>query len=240
MSAARSGARAVVRYDDDDPYLVVAADKGTASFSDIANDVAAEYGFWLGDAFASGGRHGYDHKAMGITARGAWESVKRHFRSSGATSRPSRSRWSESATCPVTCSATACSAPSTPGCSRPSTTSTSSWIRTRIPRPATPSAGGCSSCRASSWSDYDPQLISERWRRVRARAPRSIALSAEVRCALGIKAERLTPAELIRELLRAPVDLLFNGGIGTYVKARGGNATPSRGQGQRARARRRG
>ena len=72
-----------MRYDDDDPYLVVAADKGTATFSDIANDVAAEYGFWLGDAFASGGSHGYDHKAMGITARGAWESVKRHFRELG-------------------------------------------------------------------------------------------------------------------------------------------------------------
>ncbi len=73
----------VVRYDDDDPYLVVAADKGTAAFSDIANGVAAEYGFWLGDAFASGGSHGYDHKQMGITARGAWESVKRHFRELG-------------------------------------------------------------------------------------------------------------------------------------------------------------
>ena len=73
----------VVRYDDDDPYLVVAADKGTATFSDIANGVSADYGFWLGDAFASGGSHGYDHKEMGITARGAWESVKRHFRELG-------------------------------------------------------------------------------------------------------------------------------------------------------------
>ncbi len=77
------GPERVVRYDDDDPYLVVAADKGTAAFSDIANEVAAEYGFWLGDAFASGGSHGYDHKQMGITARGAWESVKRHFRELG-------------------------------------------------------------------------------------------------------------------------------------------------------------
>ena len=109
-SAARSCRRRdVVRYDGDDPYLVVAADKGTATFSDIANAIAAEYGFWLGDAFASGGSAGYDHKEMGITARGAWESVKRHFRELGidiADARTSPS--SASATCRATCSATAC------------------------------------------------------------------------------------------------------------------------------------
>ena len=106
----------VVRYDDDDPYLVVAADKGTASFSDIANAVSAEYGFWLGDAFASGGSHGYDHKAMGITARGAWESVKRHFRELG-TDVAARGvhRGRRSATCPATCSATGCCARRTSG-----------------------------------------------------------------------------------------------------------------------------
>ena len=99
----------VVRHDGDDPYLVVAADKGTATFSDIANAIAAEYGFWLGDAFASGGSAGYDHKKMGITARGAWESVKRHFRELGIdVADAPTSRWSASATCPATCSATAC------------------------------------------------------------------------------------------------------------------------------------
>ena len=82
----------VVRRDADNPYLVVAADKGTATFSDIANQVSADYGFWLGDAFASGGSHGYDHKKMGITARGAWESVKRHFREMGADTQCLRSR----------------------------------------------------------------------------------------------------------------------------------------------------
>ena len=106
-----------MRHDGDDTYLVVAADKGTATFSDIANAVAVEYGFWLGDAFASGGSVGYDHKAMGITARGAWESVKRHFRELGVdTQTRGRSPSSASATCPATCSATACCSPSTSGC----------------------------------------------------------------------------------------------------------------------------
>ena len=119
----------VVRYDDDDPYLVVAADKGTASFSDIANEVSAEYGFWLGDAFASGGSHGYDHKEMGITARGAWESVKRHFRELGTdVAERGVHRGRRSVTCPGTCSATGCCARRTPGCWRRSTTSTCSWI----------------------------------------------------------------------------------------------------------------
>ena len=104
---------AVKVLDDDGPYLVVAADKGTAAFSDLANEIAAERGFWLGDAFASGGRHGYDHKALGITARGAWESVRGTCARWGATPRAARrSRWSESATCRATCSATAC-------CNRP-------------------------------------------------------------------------------------------------------------------------
>jgi glutamate dehydrogenase len=97
-----------VRHDPDDPYLVVAADKGTATFSDIANSVSADYGFWLDDAFASGGSVGYDHKKMGITARGAWESVKRHFRSMGINTQTHRLPWPVSAICPVTCSVTAC------------------------------------------------------------------------------------------------------------------------------------
>ena len=121
----------VVRYDGDDPYLVVAADKGTASFSDMANGISKETGFWLGDAFASGGSIGYDHKKMGITARGAWESVKRHFRELGHDIQSRTSRWSGSATWRATCSGTACSSRSTSACSAPSTTSTCSWTRSR-------------------------------------------------------------------------------------------------------------
>ena len=139
----------VVRFDGDDPYLVVAADKGTATFSDIANGVAADYGFWLGDAFASGGSAGYDHKKMGITARGAWESVKRHFRELGVdVADRGLHRRRASATCPATSSATGCSCPSTSGSSPRSTTATSSSTPTPTRPPRTPSAGGCSSCRA--------------------------------------------------------------------------------------------
>ena len=107
--------RDVVRRDSDDPYFVVAADKGTATFSDTANAISEEHGFWLDDAFASGGSAGYDHKKMGITAKGAWEAVKRHFREMTATSRQRRSRWWASATCPATFSATACCCRSTRG-----------------------------------------------------------------------------------------------------------------------------
>ena len=140
----------VVRHDDDDPYLVVAADKGTATFSDIANGVAAEYGFWLGDAFASGGSAGYDHKEMGITARGAWESVKRHFRELGHRHRRRpTSPSSASATCRATCSATACCCRAHIRLRRrvrPPPHLPRSRTRTR--RRASPSASGCSSCRA--------------------------------------------------------------------------------------------
>ena len=125
-----------VRRDGDDPYLVVAADKGTANFSDTANAIAEAHHFWLGDAFASGGSHGYDHKKMGITARGAWEAVKRHFREMDTTSRRRRSRWSASATCRATCSATACCSHRRSGWSPPSTIATSSSIPTRSRRRA--------------------------------------------------------------------------------------------------------
>ncbi len=153
----------VVRHDGDDSYLVVAADKGTATFSDIANgDRGTDYGFWLGDAFASGGSVGYDHKAMGITARGAWVSVQRHFRERGIDC-PERGlhRASASATCPVTSSATACSAPSTSGWWPRSTTATSS--STRRPTPATSYAERqrLFELPRSSWQDYDTTLISE-------------------------------------------------------------------------------
>ena len=147
--AARSCRRqGVVRHDGDDPYLVVAADKGTATFSDTANGIALKHGFWLGDAFASGGSAGYDHKAMGITARGAWEAVKRHFREMDVDIQTSRSASSASATCRATCSATAC-------CCRAQTRLVAAFDHRDIfidpdPDPAarSPSASGCSRCRA--------------------------------------------------------------------------------------------
>ena len=138
----------VVRHDGDDPYLVVAADKGTATFSDIANALADEYGFWLGDAFASGGSQGYDHKGMGITARGGWESVKRHFRGSASTVRAPTSPPSASATWAATCSATGCCSPGTSGWWARSTTCTCSSTRTRTRRRPSRSASACSRCRA--------------------------------------------------------------------------------------------
>ena len=167
----------VVRHDGDDPYLVVAADKGTATFSDIANAISRSCGFWLGDAFASGGSAGYDHKEMGITARGAWESVQAALpRARRRHADAATSRWSASVTCPATCSATACCSPSTSSSWRRSTTATSSSTRTPIPRPASPSASGCSSLPRSSWADYDPALISAAAASFRAR-PKSVALS---------------------------------------------------------------
>ena len=208
----------VVRYDDDDPYLVVAADKGTASFSDIANDIADEYGFWLGDAFASGGSHGYDHKQMGITARGAWESVKRHFRELGTDVQ------NEDSTVigigdmagDVFGNGMLCS---------PHIRLLAAFNHMHVfldpdPDPATSfqERQRLFSLPRSSWSDYDPSLISAGGG-VFDRAAKSIPISPEVREALAIEDEQLSPADLIRRLLCAPVDLLFNGGIGTYVKA---------------------
>jgi len=208
----------VVRYDEDDPYLVVAADKGTASFSDIANAVSAEYGFWLGDAFASGGSHGYDHKQMGITARGAWESVKRHFRELGT----------DIQTEDFTTVAIGDMSGDVFGngmlCS-PRTRLIAAFNHQHVfldPDPDPELSYGerrrLFALERSSWTDYDPALISEGGG-VHARTEKSIPLTRQVRSALGIDAERLSPDELIRAILRAPVDLLFNGGIGTYVKA---------------------
>ncbi len=212
------GPERVVRYDEDDPYLVVAADKGTATFSDIANEVSAEYGFWLGDAFASGGSHGYDHKQMGITARGAWESIKRHFRELGTDIQRH----------PFTVVGIGDMSGDVFGnamlLSRhtrllaafnhahvfldPNPDPTVSFAERRrlfeLPR--------------SAWSDFDRSLISSGGG-VYERSAKAIPISPEVQAALRIEADSLAPAELIRELLRAPVDLLFNGGIGTYVKS---------------------
>jgi hypothetical protein len=138
----------VVIHDGDDPYFVVAADKGTATFSDVANAIALERGFWLGDAFASGGSNGYDHKAMGITAKGAWISVQRHFLELGIDVQTDRSRSPAAATCRATCSATACCCRRRSSWSRRSTTATSSSIPIPIRRRAGPSASACSTCRA--------------------------------------------------------------------------------------------
>ena len=208
----------VVRYDDDDPYLVVAADKGTATLSDVANEVSAEYGFWLGDAFASGGSHGYDHKKMGITARGAWESVKRHFRELGVDVQRED----------FTVVGIGDMAGDVFG---------NGMLRSRHikllaafnhlhifldpnpdPEVSFAERERLFSLPRSAWSDYRQGLISVGGG-VFPRTAKSIPISGEVRAALGIDADELTPSELIRRLLCAPVDLLWNGGIGTYVKA---------------------
>jgi glutamate dehydrogenase len=208
----------VVRYDDDDPYLVVAADKGTASFSDIANEVSAEYGFWLGDAFASGGSHGYDHKQMGITARGTWESVKRHFRELGTDIQSTE----------FTVVGIGDMSGDVFGNGMllsPHTKLLAAFNHMHIfldPDPD-PEASFAERKRLfaterSSWSDYDESLISAGGG-VHLRTAKSIEISSAVKEALGIEHDELVPNDLVREILRAPVDLLWNGGIGTYVKA---------------------
>ena len=210
----------VQRRDDDDAYLVVAADKGTATFSDIANDVAKSYGFWLGDAFASGGSVGYDHKAMGITAKGTWEAVKRHFREMGV----------DTQTEDFTVIGVGDMSGDVFGNGMllskhirllaafdhrhifldPDPDAAASWEERRrmfeLPR--------------SSWDDYDKSLISEGGG-VYSREHKTIPISDQVRAALGIQDDvtEMAPPNLVRAILRAPVDLLFNGGIGTYVKA---------------------
>jgi glutamate dehydrogenase len=208
----------VVRYDEDDPYLVVAADKGTATFSDIANGVSADYGFWLGDAFASGGSQGYDHKAMGITARGAWESVKRHFRELGTDIQ--------------TTDFTVVGVGDMAGDVFGNGMLLSRHIKLVAafnhlhvfldPKPEPESSyeerKRLFELPRSAWSDYDRSLIS-RGGGVYERTAKSIPISDEVREALGIEAAELAPNELIRAILAAPVDLLWNGGIGTYVKS---------------------
>ncbi len=210
----------VVRHDEDDTYLVVAADKGTATFSDLANSISAEYGFWLGDAFASGGSDGYDHKAMGITARGAWESVKRHFRDLGVDTQ--------------TEAFTVAGIGDMSGDVFGNGMLLSEHIRLVAafdhrhvfldphPDPAESFAERrrLFELPRSSWDDYDRSLISAGGG-VFPRSAKAIPVTPEVREALGIATEQesLTPNEMIREILRARVDLLWNGGIGTYVKA---------------------
>ncbi len=208
----------VVRIDGDDPYLVVAADKGTATFSDYANAISKEYGHWLGDAFASGGSAGYDHKAMGITARGAWESVKRHFREMGIDTQ--------------TTDFTVVGIGDMSGDVFGNGLLLSRHIKLvaafdhrhvfidPTPDPATSFAERERMFKLprSSWADYDANLISQGGG-VWSRSEKSIPLSPQARAALGITAERLAPTELLHLILQAPVDLLYNGGIGTYIKA---------------------
>ncbi|HET7676183.1 MAG TPA: NAD-glutamate dehydrogenase, partial [Gammaproteobacteria bacterium] len=210
--------RDVVRRDPDDPYLVVAADKGTATFSDIANGVAAEYDYWLGDAFASGGSAGYDHKKMGITARGAWESVKRHFREMGIDTQ--------------TTDFTAVGIGDMAGDVFGNGMLLSRHIKLVAafnhmhifldPNPDTEKSfeerQRLFNLPRSTWADYDAATISNGGG-VWPRSAKHIPISPEMRVVLGIEAEELTPQETIRAILKAPVDLLWNGGIGTYVKA---------------------
>jgi glutamate dehydrogenase len=209
-----------VRYDGDDPYLVVAADKGTATFSDIANGISADYGFWLGDAFASGGSAGYDHKVMGITAKGAWESVRRHARAVGKNADRD----------PITIVGIGDMSGDVFG---------NGLLRSRHvrlvaafdhrhifldPDPDSPAAFDerlrLFSLPRSSWADYDESLISAGGG-VYPRTAKSIEISPAVQRVLAADRTTFTPLELISAILRAPVDVLWNGGIGTYVKASG-------------------
>ena len=210
----------VVRHDADDPYLVVAADKGTATFSDIANATAAEYGFWLGDAFASGGSAGYDHKKMGITARGAWESVKHHFRSMGHDTQSQ----------PFSVVGVGDMSGDVFG----NGMLLSRQIRLLAafdhrhifidpdPDPAVSfvERERLFALPRSAWTDYDVKLISAGGG-VWPRSAKSIKLSDQAKAALGIDpaVKSLTPAELMHAILLAPADLFYNGGIGTYIKA---------------------
>ena len=208
----------LVRHDADDAYLVVAADKGTATFSDIANSVSADYGFWLGDAFASGGSVGYDHKKMGITARGAWESVKRHFRTLSLNTQ----------TTPFTVAGIGDMSGDVFGNGMLLSEHIQlvvAFDHRHIFIDPTPDTARSFAERQrlfdlprSSWDDYDKSLISPGGG-VYPRGAKSIALSPEARAVIGIDTEELSPVELLRAILQAPVDLLYNGGIGTYVKA---------------------
>jgi glutamate dehydrogenase len=210
----------VVRYDEDDPYLVVAADKGTATFSDIANEVARSHGFWLGDAFASGGSAGYDHKTMGITAKGAWASVQRHFRELGVDTQ--QEEFSVVGVGDMS------------GDVFGNGMLLSRHIRliaafdhrhVFVDPDPDPAASFVERQRLfvkerSSWADYDPTVISTGGG-VWPRSAKSVPVGPEMRAALGLAHDvtELSTVELIRAILVAPADLLWNGGIGTYVKA---------------------
>ncbi|MGL1956214.1 MAG: NAD-glutamate dehydrogenase [Colwellia sp.] len=208
----------VVRLDEDDPYLVVAADKGTATFSDIANSISDEYNFWLGDAFASGGSVGYDHKAMGITAKGAWESVKRHFREMDV----------DCQTTDFTCVAIGDMAGDVFGngmllskhiCLQ------AAFNHMHIFIDPTPNSASSYKERyrlfnlpTCSWEDYNKKLISEGGA-IFSRHDKSIKLTPQIKKMLSTQKQNMSPNELIQAILKMKVDLLWNGGIGTYVKS---------------------
>ncbi|HTK36112.1 MAG TPA: NAD-glutamate dehydrogenase [Caulobacteraceae bacterium] len=210
----------VIAHDADDPYLVVAADKGTATFSDIANGVAESYGFWLGDAFASGGSHGYDHKAMGITARGAWESAKRHFREMGKDIQ--------------TEGFTVIGVGDMSGdvfgngmLLSKATRLVAAFDHRHVfldpdpdPEKSWAERSRLFALPRSSWDDYDKTLISPGGG-VFPRTAKQIDLTPEVKALLGIQEDALAPAELIRAVMTAKAEMLYFGGIGTYVKAAG-------------------
>jgi glutamate dehydrogenase len=210
----------VVCFDDPDPYLVVAADKGTATFSDVANGVSAEYGFWLGDAFASGGSNGYDHKAVGITARGAWECVKRHFREKGKDIQAE----------PFTVVGIGDMSGDVFGNGMllsPQIRLIAAFDHRHVfidpdpePAPTFAERERLFALGRSSWSDYDQSLLSAGGMIV-PRGAKEVELSPEARRALGVSAfpEVMDGETLIRAVLSAPVELLWNGGIGTYVKS---------------------
>ncbi|MFZ5603034.1 MAG: NAD-glutamate dehydrogenase domain-containing protein, partial [Pseudomonadota bacterium] len=210
--------RDVVRKDDDDPYLVVAADKGTASFSDIANALSAEYKFWLGDAFASGGSVGYDHKKMGITAKGGWVSVQRHFRELGI----------DVQTQSITVLGIGDMAGDVFG---------NGLLRSRVlklvaafnhqhifidpnpdPEKSFVERERLFNLPRSSWGDYNQELLSAGGG-IFLRSAKSIRVTPQMKERFDIRVDALTPTELISALLKAPVDLIWNGGIGTYVKS---------------------
>ncbi|MEX2488662.1 MAG: NAD-glutamate dehydrogenase [Pseudomonadales bacterium] len=207
-----------VKHDDDDYYLVVAADKGTASFSDIANSISEEYGFWLGDAFASGGSVGYDHKAMGITARGAWISVQQHFRDQGINVQDTNftvigigDMSGDVFGNGMLLSRHIC------------LVAAFNHLNIFVDPDPDPEASFKERERLfnlgrSSWTDYDEKLISKGGG-VFSRSAKSIAISSEMKKLLNISEKSLTPNQLITALLKAKVDLLWNGGIGTYVKS---------------------
>ncbi|GGA77640.1 NAD-glutamate dehydrogenase [Neiella marina] len=208
----------VVRHDGDDSYLVVAADKGTATFSDIANSIAEEYGFWLGDAFASGGSQGYDHKKMGITAKGAWESVKRHFRELGLDCQTEE----------FTAIGVGDMAGDVFGNGMllsPKTRLVAAFNHLHIFIDPEPDAASSYAERQrlfdlprSSWEDYQTELLSEGGA-IYSRAAKSITISEQAQIALDTRQSTFTPTELIQTILKAPVDLMWNGGIGTYFKS---------------------
>ncbi|EJM92004.1 NAD-specific glutamate dehydrogenase [Pseudomonas sp. GM74] len=208
----------VVRHDHDDPYLVVAADKGTATFSDIANGIAIDYGFWLGDAFASGGSAGYDHKKMGITAKGAWVGVQRHFRERGINVQEDS----------ITVVGVGDMAGDVFGngllmSDKLQLVAAFNHLHIFIDPNPEPASSFAERQRLfdlprSAWSDYDTSIMSEGGG-IFSRSAKSIAISPQMQERFDISADKLTPTELLNALLKAPVDLLWNGGIGTYVKA---------------------